>query len=301
VKAGEIAFLDWLRAHRDTAADLLVPIGDDAAVIRGDARHDLVVTTDMIAEGSHFLGSDPPGLVGRKALAVNLSDLAAMGAEPRHAFVTAALPRGFPAALPRRITRGIRSLAAEHGVVLAGGDTISHDGGLVLSITLLGRVRPGRAVTRSGARAGDVVAVTGALGGSLRRGRHLRFDPRVAEGRALARLGPPSAMMDVSDGLLLDLSRLAAMSRVGARIFAERVPVHADAGRGAAALERALSDGEDFELLFTMAPGDFRRVARAWRLATPITAIGEVTRRRGLTIVQGGVERRTRPRGFEHR
>jgi thiamine-monophosphate kinase len=297
----EQAFLDWVRKTAGRSTELRVPIGDDAAVIRWDGRWDLVVTTDAIAEGSHFLAGDPPGLVGRKALAVSLSDIAAMGAEPRFAFASAVLPRGFPTDLPRAITRGLRQLAAEHGVVLAGGDTNAHRGGIVISTTVLGRVPRGRAVTRSGARAGHVIGVTGALGGSFAKGRHLRFTPRVAEGLALARLGPPSAMMDVSDGLLLDLSRLTKMSRVGARIFADAVPVHPDAGRErSAALDRALSEGEDFELLFTMPRRKFEKVLAAWKLPTPITAVGEIVPK-GYTIVRDGIERRARPRGFEHR
>jgi thiamine-monophosphate kinase len=239
--------------------------------------------------------------VGRKALAVNLSDIAAMGAAPKFAFASAVLPRGFPASLPRELTLGMAALGKLHGVVLAGGDTNVHDGGLVISTTVLGRVRRGRAVTRGGARPGDLVAVTGALGGSLASGRHLAFQPRVAEGLALARLGPPSAMIDVSDGLLLDLSRLIAMSAVGARVLADEVPVHADAGRDRKrALDRALSEGEDFELLFTMSAARLRRVIAAWRLPTPITVVGEIVPR-GFTIVRGGVERKAKPLGFQHR
>jgi thiamine-monophosphate kinase len=297
MKKGEQAFLDWLRKTARPSRDLAVPIGDDAAVIRAAGAYDLVVTTDAIAEGTHFLAADPPGLVGRKALAVCLSDIAAMGAEPTFAFVSAVLRKGFPPELPKALTRGIATLARRYGVVLGGGDTSSHRGGTVLAVTLLGRVRRGRAVTRSGARPGDVVAVTGALGGSFARGRHLRFEPRLREARELVRLGPPSAMMDVSDGLLLDLWRLGRMSGVGARVLADRVPVHRDAGGDR---ERALSEGEDFELLFTMAPKAFERLTRAWRLPTPLTAIGEIVRR-GFTTVSGGIERRTRPRGFEHR
>jgi thiamine-monophosphate kinase len=299
MKRGEQAFLDWIRRRAAVAGDLRVGIGDDAAVIRG-GRDDLVVTTDAMAEGVHFRKSDPPALVGRKALAVCLSDIAAMGAAPRFAFVSAVLSRGFLPERPRAITRGIEALAKRYSVVLAGGDTNSHRGGTVISVTVIGHVRPGGAVTRSGAKPGDVVAVTGALGGSLARGRHLRFEPRLREAAALVALGPPRAMMDVSDGLLLDLWRLLRMSGVGARIFADRVPVHRDAGRGPGALDRALSDGEDFELLFTMPPAMFRRVREQWRLPVPITAIGEVVPKR-YTIVRDGRERKAEPRGFEHR
>jgi thiamine-monophosphate kinase len=224
-----------------------------------------------------------------------------MGARPRLAFAAAALPRGFSNALARELTRGMAGLAARHGVVLAGGDTVSHAGGIVITTTVVGLVRSGRAITRGGAKTGDVIAVTGALGGSLARGRHLRFEPRLEESRALVALGPPSAMMDVSDGLLLDAWRLLRASGRGGRIDADRVPVHPDAGRpGAASRERALSDGEDFELLFTMPRRRFESCARKWRLPVPIRAIGEVVAR-GFTLVEGGVERRVKPRGYEHR
>jgi thiamine-monophosphate kinase len=299
VKSGELAFHDWLRRHRATSPDLRIPLGDDAAVIRWSPRYDLVVTTDAVAQGSHFLGTDPPRLIGRKALAVSLSDIAAMGAEPRFAFVTATLPHGFPARLPREISRGMSALAARHGVVVAGGDTNAHRGGIVLSTTVIGRARPGRAISRSGAKAGDLIAVTGALGGSFSGGRHFTFMPRVAEGLSLVKLGPPSAMMDVSDGLMLDLSRLIAMSGVGARVFADSVPVHPDAGRGRKARDRALSEGEDFELLFTMPEARLRKVLRAWKLRTPITVVGQIVGR-GFTIVRDGIESRAQPRGFQH-
>jgi thiamine-monophosphate kinase len=302
MKRGEQAFLDWIAGRAARPGDLTVPVGDDAAVFRVPSGHEAVVTTDAIAEGSHFLKSDPPRLVGRKALAVSLSDAAAMGASPRFAFVAATLPRGFGPELPRELTRGMAALAAKHGVVLAGGDTISHRGGIVIAVTVVAFVRKGRAITRSGARIGDVIAVTGALGGSIRRGRHLRFEPRLRESRALVKLGPPTAMMDVSDGLLLDLWRLLRASGRGARIDAGCVPVHRDAGPagGRRARESALSDGEDFELLFTMPRRRFEECARRWSLPVPIRAIGEVVAS-GFTIVEDGVERRARPRGFEHR
>src|SRR6185369_13760842 len=139
------------------------------------------------------------------------------------------------------------------------------------------------------------------LGGSRMRGRHLRFAPRVVEALALVELGPPTAMMDVSDGLLLDLWRLVRKSGAGARVDGDRVPVHRDAGRpGRASRDHALSDGEDFELLFTMPPRLFDRALRKWRLPVPLTAIGTVVRR-GFTLALNGVERSAEPRGYEHR
>jgi thiamine-monophosphate kinase len=299
---GEDAFLERLIAARDEAPDLTVAIGDDAAVVRPPPGMEIVVAADAIVEGVHFVPGTPFDLIGRKALAVNLSDFAAMGAVPRWVFATASLPRGFAGASADRITAGLRTTARAYDAVLAGGDTVTHDGPLGVSVTVVGWIEPGRAVTRSGARVGDVVAVTGALGGSFPSGRHLTFDPRVMEGRALARFGPPSAMMDVSDGLLLDLDRLCRRSGVGAALVAERIPVHADArAAGGDALERALSDGEDFELLFTAAPDVFAKIRAAWTSPTPITAIGEIRAGRGILVSQRGVETPVAPRGYEHR
>ncbi len=297
---GEQAFLDWLRTTGASREDILVPIGDDAAVMRPRADLDLVVSADAIAEGAHFHPGTTPEDIGRKALAVNLSDFAAMGAMPRFAFATAALPRGFHHETAVRITEGMRAIGAGHGVALCGGDTITHEGGLVLSVTLVGYVEPGLAVQRKGARVGDVIVVTGALGGSLPFGRHLSFTPRLAEGRKLATEGPPSAMMDVSDGLLLDLSRLCTMSGVGARIDASAIPIHADARRSDGdPLDHALTDGEDFELLFTMSPERLARVERNWCGNAPLSRIGVVTAR-GLTLVRDGRELEVEARGFEH-
>lgn len=300
---GEDAFLERLVASRDEAPDLIVPVGDDAAVLAAPPGTEIVVAADAVVEGTHFAAGTPEEAIGRKALAVNLSDLAAMGALPRFAFATASLPRGFRAAVADRITAGLRALAREFDVLLAGGDTVVHDGPLGLSVVVVGFVERGRAVVRGGARPGDALYVTGPLGGSYPSGRHLSFRPRVREGRALARLGPPSAMMDVSDGLLLDLDRLCRRSGVGARLFADRIPVHEDARRaGGDAFERALSDGEDFELLFAAGPEAAARIeAGAADAGLDLRRCGEITAARGISLVKDGVDVPVVPRGYEHR
>jgi thiamine-monophosphate kinase len=299
---GEEAFLERLYAARDEADDLVVPVGDDAAVFRAPPGTEIVVAADAIAAGTHFAADAPPELIGRKALAVNLSDFAAMGATPRHAFATACLPRGFAGAYADALTAGLRSLASRHGVLLSGGDTTTHAGALCLSVTVVGFVAAGRAVRRDGARPGDVLAVTGPLGGSLPFGRHLTFEPRLPESRALVELGPPSAMMDVSDGLLLDLGRLCRRSGVAAVVDAERVPIHDDARRaGGDPLDRALADGEDFELLFAAPPAAFARIVARWPFATPPRAIGEIRAGTGISLRRAGVEAPVEPRGYEHR
>lgn len=237
-------------------------IGDDCAVIRGEDERDLLVTTDMLMDGRHFqLGPATPEQVGYKALAVNLSDIAAMAGEPVAAFVAVALPRGNAVEIAEGLLRGMLPLASEFGVALAGGDTNAWDGPLVICITVIGdAVAPGP-VTRSGAEPGDVLFVTGPLGGSLA-GRHLAPRPRVFEALALHRAARLKAMIDLSDGLSSDLAHvLKASGDLGATIEADLIPIHPDAHSPAlrdqrSALEHALHDGEDFELCFAVSAAD---------------------------------------------
>lgn len=291
---GELPFLKWLRDTDRPPGHVKVPVGDDGAVLEiGGDR--IVVVADAIAEGAHFEPGTAPELVGRKALAVNLSDLAAMGAEPVAAVATAALPRGFDLARVQAMTRGMRELGERFGCPLVGGDTVAHGGGVVLSVTALGSVGERGAVTRAGARVGDVVLVTGTLGGSIK-GRHLTFEPRIAEARKLVALGPPTGMIDVSDGLFLDLARVCdASGGLGFRLDADRIPVSAEA----ADLADACTGGEDFELLATADPAVAAGILAGWDLPTAITAIGEITAA-GFVMVRDGIEQEVEARGFSH-
>ena len=209
----ETDFIAWLVSRLPADQRLEVPPGDDAAVLRPPAHRRTVVTVDMLMEGTDFvLGPDCSArAIGHKALAVSLSDLAAMGARPEAAVVAVALPRHGGDTLGREIEVGIEALAAEHGVTLAGGDTNAWDGPLVISTTAIGSVRPGAAWRRDGARAGDVIVVTGAFGGSLL-GRHLAVVPRVREALYIAEHFAVHAAIDCSDGLSLDLARVMAAS-----------------------------------------------------------------------------------------
>ena len=159
MSSGERGFLEWLQATERSHDALTVPIGDDAAVWRMPSGEELVLAADAIAEGTHFTRADDPELVGRKGLAVNLSDLAAMGARPVCALATCALPHGFDDELPRRIMGGLRALAARYACPVVGGDTISHEGGVVLSVSVIGVPLPGGPVTRAGARPGDRIGI----------------------------------------------------------------------------------------------------------------------------------------------
>jgi len=260
---------------RDKRGILTVGIGDDCAVIRPRRGEDLVVTTDLSLENVHFRRDwHPPESVGHRCLARGLSDLAAMGARPEAAFLSLALPEDLTGSWLVRFLDGLMALAERHRVPLAGGDTaksppgIHRRGGLVVAdIVLLGSVPKGRALLRSGARPGDGIYVTGALGGSAAellalerqpagfrtkdkaRHPHLYPEPRLAAGRKLLRDGLATAAIDVSDGLSTDLSHLCEESGVAAEIDAEALPVDARA-----TLEQALHGGEDYELLFTASP-----------------------------------------------
>lgn len=306
----ESEFVAALIAGLWSDARLEVPVGDDAAVLRPPAGRRTVVTVDMLMEGVDFvLGPECPAeAVGRKALGVNLSDLAAMGSRPEAAVVAVALPRQGGESLGREIQAGIAALAAAYDVALAGGDTNTWNGPLVISITALGSVLPGRAWRRDGARIGDLVVASGRFGGSIL-GRHLAVEPRCREAAWIAAGFTVHAAIDVSDGLSLDLARMMAASGTAAILDLDAVPVHPDAvllsGRdGRPPLEHALEDGEDFELLLALSPDEARRLvaeAAAMPQGTPVAVIGEVVAGAGLMArAAGGPPRPLVPRGYLH-
>lgn len=277
------------RLRRSTPADPRVPlgIGDDAALLAGTPGGWLVAA-DMLLEGRHFEGSTAtPRLIGRKALAVNLSDIAAMAGRPVAAFVTVAHRRDYGLTFAEEIHAGLADLAREFDVVVAGGDTNIWDGPVVVSVMLLGEVVCGRPVTRAGAQPGDRIFVTGPLGGSLPSGRHLTFPPRVKEALALHAAVDLRAMIDVSDGLLADLSHIAGESGVAVRLSAEAIPV-SDAARyvtdGRSPLDHALTDGEDFELAFCVSETDASRLRNAWPPGVTLFEVGEVLSGTGVTV-----------------
>lgn len=261
--SGENSYIRWLRER--TPADPRVPIGpgDDAALLQLQAAGQALVTTDMLMDGTDFhLSEAGPFRIGRKAMAVNLSDIAAMAGRPLAAFVSVALPRHGGQAIATELYRGLRSMADEFDTALAGGDTNSWDGPLVISVTVVGEPTGRGPVRRSGAKPGDWLFVTGPLGGSIL-GKHLDFTPRVREAQRLHELVDLHAMMDISDGLAADLAKLCEESRCGAVLTAESIPIADDARRmndGKSALDHALGDGEDFELLFAVGANDARRL-----------------------------------------
>ncbi|MFM7207994.1 MAG: thiamine-phosphate kinase [Planctomycetaceae bacterium] len=307
----ELDFVAAVLARIPADRRLEVPPGDDAAVLRPPAGRRTVVTVDMLMEGTDFVFGPEctPRQVGHKALAVNLSDLAAMAARPEAAVVAVALPRHHGDAVGRGLLDGILSLAEMHGLTLAGGDTNAWDGPLVVSITALGSVPPGRCWRRDGARPGDLLVVSGACGGSIL-GRHLAVSPRVREAAAIAAGFDVHAAIDVSDGLSLDLARMMQASGTGGVLDLALVPVHPDArmlaarpGDGRSPLDHALADGEDFELLLAMPPADAHRLVESAPdlLGVPCTVIGEVRAAPGLSARGAdGATLPLEPRGYEH-
>jgi thiamine-monophosphate kinase len=316
---GEFALIDWIRRQGSPQAAgswTRLGIGDDCAILdlglsvvggKPATVGELLVTTDMLMDGRHFrLEQDGAEAVGYKAMGVNVSDIAAMAGIPRAAVVAVALPRRSAMEVARGLHAGMRALADRHGVELVGGDTNAWDGPLVIAVTVLGEATERGAVMRSGARPGDVVLVTGPLGGSLASGRHLRPAPRVDEALELNRVATIHAMIDLSDGLSSDLAHILDESGgLGAILDAGAIPVHDDARHlvdddGPAALDHALNDGEDFELCLTVAPED------ALRLCAPaamprVYRIGVITGGPGLFLRStDGSLRPVEPRGFDH-
>lgn len=305
----EAALIAWVRSRLAPHELVAVGPGDDAAVLRTAGRRDTVVTVDLLSDGVDFqLDRVDPRRVGHKALAVNLSDLAAMAARPMAVWVAVCLPRRGGFEIARQLVDGMLPLAERYGVALAGGDTNSWDGPLVVSVTAMGEVTGSGPLRRDGARPGDRIVVTGALGGSIL-GRHLDFEPRVCEAMELhARYGL-HAGIDISDGLLVDLAHVADASGVGAAVDLPRVPIAEDAHRlaleradGATALDHALGDGEDFELLLAVPPSEAERMLADRPIAAPLTVIGEFVAERGLWRREaGGRFAPLEPRGWRHR
>jgi thiamine-monophosphate kinase len=293
----ELEFIDWLRKQVPAHPRAKLGLSDDAALVSLAGRDEVVVTTDLLTDGVDFqIGTHELHRIGRQALGANLSDLAAMAAKPLAAFVSLALPRsgaaGFtPLQLAIGVYEGLLPLAAEFDAPIAGGDTNTYDGPLAISVTALGQTTGSGPLTRSGGKPGDWLIVTGSLGGSIL-GRMLDFTPRVREAIMLHERYDLHAGIDISDGLALDTSRLAKASSCGAVIFPDRVPISPDAVRlsemdGAidiesAALHHALSDGQDFELLFAVSPAVAKVILGTRPVDCPLAHVGELLAEPGL-------------------
>ncbi len=246
ISVGEFALIDRLKKFQTPGASVVLGIGDDAAVLKsGHGRYQLL-TTDMLVEEVHFTRAMLPKRVGHKAMACSVSDIAAMGGLPTVAVVSIGVPKDFPTKYIEQVYAGMSACARVFGISIVGGDTVKADK-FIINVALLGEVEKKCLVTRSGAKPGDKIFVTGRLGGSFVSGRHLTFTPKIKEARFLVEHFKPTAMMDISDGVAGDLRHILKASGVGVVIEAEKIPCHKNV-----TLQRALTDGEDFELLFTL-------------------------------------------------
>ena len=308
------------------SSSTLIGIGDDAAALKLSASHTLLATTDLLLEGVHFdLAYTDFYSLGWKSAAANLSDIAAMGGVPRYCLTALGIPQRTTAEQVTGFYRGFNALLKRHAAELVGGDTCSSRTGLLISVTALGETAPSRLVTRAGAKPGDRIYVTGALGDSaagleiLKTGgqraegrgaeakrlieRHLRPVPRVEWGRKLALARCASAMIDLSDGLSSDVAHICEQSRVGAQIFADRIPLSPALRKMSGELARpllqyALSGGEDYELLFTVPPG---RVKKLRSLELPVTEIGTIASGKTASLVDHrGRKIPLSPSGYDH-
>jgi thiamine-monophosphate kinase len=284
--------------------------GDDCAVLDfGLAEKLFLFKTDSVVEGVHFTRQTAPEKIGRKALARCLSDVAAMAGIPAAALVTIGLPKSFDAELIGKIYDGLNALAKKCDVAIVGGETTTNPGGIFISIALLGTVGRGKQILRSGPKIGDAIFVTGELGGSLL-GRHLDFEPRIAEAQWLAENFSIHAMIDISDGLAGDLRHILAAGGAGAELLRSAIPISRAAKLQARqsssakpAFAAALTDGEDFELLLTVASRDAVKLLDAWKKKFPklkLSCIGKIVPRHGITIRDRNGTQKLNAHGYTH-
>lgn len=327
---GEFGLIESIKkSFPGRSSRTLVGIGDDAAALRISPSSVLLATTDMLLEGVHFdLSFTDLFSLGWKSAAVNASDIAAMGGVPRYFLTSLGIPTGMSVEAVREFYRGFGAFTRSRKASLTGGDTCRSRRGFVVGVTAFGEIKKSEVLKRSGARHGDTVFVTGTLGDAAaglellqKRGKghgsrkqkmggfkelvqkHLRPEPRIAEGRILARSGCVSAMIDLSDGLSSDLGHICKQSGVGAEIYGDRIPLSPEILKTEKTLKRsvliyALSGGEDYELLFTVPERKMRKYRSLRISATPI---GRITKQSGVVLVdKRGSKRRLEPGGYEH-
>jgi thiamine-monophosphate kinase len=306
----EFELIAHLTKSLPTNENVVVGAGDDCAVLDLVVPEKLILfKTDAVVEGIHFTKATPPEKIGRKALARGLSDIAAMAGTPTAALVTIALPKDFDAAFVAKIYDGLNALAEKTGVAIVGGETTTNPERSLISIALIGTVPRGKQILRSGAKIGDAIFVTGELGGSLAE-KHLDFEPRLAEARWLAEHFSIHSMMDLSDGLGGDLRHLLNASKVGAEILKSAVPVSRaaklrakESSAAKPAFVAALTDGEDFELLFTIASKDAVKLLDAWKARFPklkLSCIGKIVAGDGILIRDKTGSHKLNANGYVH-
>ncbi|MFC1804379.1 thiamine-monophosphate kinase [Candidatus Omnitrophota bacterium] len=293
-KLGEFALIERFRKPLKVDKTVLQGSGDDCAVLKSGKNTYQLLTCDALVDGVDFSLRDDPFLVGRKAVAVSVSDIAACAGIPRYALVTLGLPRSTEVSFIDRLYKGMQKALKRYSINLIGGD-LTRSKQLMISVTIVGSVRKKRLVLRRGAKPGDIIFVTGSLGGSIR-GKHLRFTPRIKEAQKLTGNFKLNSMIDISDGLVQDLENILKESARGAVIYEELIPKAKEAHN----FKEALFMGEDFELLFTLSRREAKKLMK--NKGYNCTPIGEIADQEyGFRLIdRRGRESIVRPQGFRH-
>lgn len=293
-KIGEFGLIERFRKAIKTDSSVVKGSGDDCAVLKFDKNKYQLYTCDMLVQDVDFSLKDKPYLIGRKSLAVQVSDIASCGGLPRHCLISLSMPSKTRLEFVDKLFKGMFDLAKDYNINIVGGD-LSRGERLVIDVSMLGVVEKKNLVLRSKARKGDIIFVTGTLGGSIR-GKHLSFRPRLKEARFLVNNFKINSMIDISDGLTQDLGQILKQSNLGAVIYEELIPIDKQARN----LNEALSMGEDFELIFTLSNQEAKRLSG--KKLTGFRPIGEIVDKRyGLRLIdKRGREKAIQPKGFRH-
>ncbi len=302
----EFSFIEWIRSNQKKDKDVIVGIGDDCASIKINGDKQCLITTDMLVEGTHFeLNKNTPGEIGRKSIACCISDIAAMGCLAKYAVVSICFPQETNAYFAKKLFLGMKRVAEAYKITIIGGDIVSSKEILVVNVTMYGKNEGLNPITRSGAKADDVIMVTGTLGGSIS-GRHVTFKPRLREGILLNKNFKINSMIDISDGLAADLNHILEESGVGAILYEDEVPISADAKKlarktGLSGLDHALYDGEDYELLFTISGKEFKKLLTYKSFPVRLSKIGHIKKSNGLKLRDSsGKLKKIKPLGYKH-
>ncbi|GJQ60812.1 MAG: thiamine-monophosphate kinase [Candidatus Scalindua sp. AMX11] len=302
----EFSFINWIKEQQKRDKNIAIDIGDDCASIKINDNNLFLITSDMLVEGTHFdLKKSSAGQVGRKSIACSISDIAAMGCIARYAVVSLCFHQDTKTEFAKELYLGMQELANEFDIKIIGGDVVSTKNLLAINVTMLGENRGLNPVTRASSRVDDALLVTGTLGGSIV-GKHLTFTPRLREGLILNKNFTINAMIDISDGLVADLQHILVASGTGAELYEDKIPVSSDAERlsrntGRNALDHALHDGEDYELLFTLSEAESEKLLDSNFFSTRLSRIGRIKKDPGIHLHHSNGEvKKIVPMGYEH-